>query len=255
MRMRKVVMLGCVAALAACKPANEAGNDAVNAQFAADVNAIDAETRNIMAAGAEPPPPPYVAGPDDAKGANEVTDAMPGELHYRDLPAARLFRGDWTVEKTEWFAVGGSDTPPRSPAKMALLAGAHVRIDRQLIEVTPKTDEGARISLRCPGVSYIGKDALIASAHQPTRADYDITREDMLRDYSIAVAEKEIVQRLPGRSSADGEVVHIYCSEARGFEGDQTGWGDFSGALLLDRNHMVLLYSDGTALFMKRDAQ
>jgi hypothetical protein len=246
--LRIVVAIG-LTALTACKPVAPVDN------LAAEANAVAGEAVNA-AFEAEPAPPPYVAGPDDAKGENEVANAIPGELHYRDLPAARLFRGDWTVEKVEWFAVGGSDTPARSPAKMKALAGAHVRIDRQLIEVTTLGDDSGDIELGCSGVSYIDKDRLVASAHLPERANNGISREDVLRDYGIAVAEKELVERLPGRPSADGQVLSIYCSDNQGHEVDDVeDYGAFSGALLLDRDHMVLLYNDGTALFMKRDAQ
>ncbi|MCW3847673.1 hypothetical protein OF829_10505 [Sphingomonas sp. LB-2] len=256
MRVHGVMLLGCAVALAGCKPAEETPNFMADANFAADVNAVDTDIRNVMAAEGEQPPPSYVAGPDDAKGENAMTDANPGQIYYRDLPAARLLRGDWTVRKTAWFAVSGKETEPRSLARLDAFDGAKVRIDRRRILVTPRASKPlAKVTLDCTSVGYLDKDRLTASENLPGRRPN--TREDVVIIYGIAVAEREISAAFAQSQSVEGQVLSLLCPESDQGDAEEgvypVAW--LSGAMLIDRNRMVLIFTDGTTLYAERDPQ
>jgi hypothetical protein len=250
--MRLTILLLSAAALAGCQ-AGGGGNGAAPGNASRDNTVVEIDpfaNITVTLPTSEPEPDPaYVPAANDASGDNAMDDANPGQFYYRDLPAARVLRGDWTIRKVEWFAVSGSATPRRSPERVASFTGAHIRIDRQKIDVTPKGYVPMRFVVDCPGVGYLGKDALVASEQLPNR-NPNITREDVLRDYDIAVAEKELAEAYPGVISTQGQILSVICQESTADERTVV-W--LSGVLPLERDLIALIYSDGTTLFATRD--
>lgn len=250
--MRLAMVAICAVALAGCKPS---APDTLNAEAEAEINAIGAEALNAAYV-PEPAPPPYVAGPDDAVGENAMTNANPGQIYYRDLPAARLLRGDWTVRKTAWFAVSGRETEPKSPARMAAFQGAKVRIDRHRILVTPRDPKLLpKVTLDCTSVGYLDKDRLDASENLLNRTPH--SREDTVINFGIAVAEREIASAFDYGQDVNQQVLSLFCPESDQGDAEEGVYpvAYLSGAMQVDRDHMVLIFTDGTLVYAERNAQ
>lgn len=185
---------------------------------------------------------------NDTSGDNVMTTADAGQNYDRDLPAARAVRGDWTVKKVGWFAVSGNETVPRAAWREAAFTGAHIRIDQQKIHVALKGESTLGFfQIDCAGIGYLGKDAMVENGRLSRPS---ITREDLLRDHGIAVAEKELVQAYPGMVSTDAQMLPVICQESPNDE-RTTGW--MTGVLLMQRDVLVITYSNGVTLFATRD--
>lgn len=91
----------------------------------------------------------------------------------------------------------------------------------------------------------------MGSARLPGNSRPDISREDVLRDYGIAVAEEELVQAYPEVVSTDAQLLAVICPESPGDEPGATGW--MTGVLLMQRDVLVITYNNGVTLFATRD--
>jgi len=223
-----------------------------NAAPVENAGAVDQRTLDLRKiAGTPEPDPAYVPAANDASGDNAMTTAIPEQVYYRDLPAARLVRGDWTVKKAGWFAVSGNETASRAAWREAAFAGAHIRIDRQKIHVTLKGQNSLGFfQIDCAGIGYLGKYALVESERRPSGVHPTISREDVMRDYGIAVAEKELVQAYPGAVSTDAYLLSVLCPES---PNDERMTGGMTGVLLIARDLLAVTYSNGVTLFATRD--
>lgn len=252
--MRWMVQMACLG-LAACQAPGGAGN---NLSAEAEIEAMGMNVVNLTEIPPGPDelidPPPTDPAPD-----NGVSTALPGLVYYRDLPEAWWLRGAWTVRKTGWFAVSGGETPANVPARLKAFEGAAVRIDRQAIVVTPKSRAGIeRVTLDCKGLGYQTKDALVAAETAPGRTNADTTtREDILQIWAIAVAERDLSRVFARSQTVRGRVLSMVCPESDTGDGEAGEYPDawLSGAMLLDRNRMVLIFNDGTTLYAERDPQ
>lgn len=249
--MRWMVQMACLG-LAACQAPGGAGN---NLSAEAEIEAMGMNVVNLV----EMPDDRELTAPPKAPPApdNEVSSATPGLVYYRDLPGAYWLRGSWTVRKTDWFAVTGGETPPKLPARLKAFQGAAIRIDRQAILIAPKSRVGIEgVVLDCKGVGYQTKEALVAAETAPGRANSDTTtREDVLHSWSIAVSERDLSRVFTQWQKGRGQVMALICKES---DTEDAEMGEYpgsylSGAMLFDRNRMVLIYADGTTLYAERD--
>jgi hypothetical protein len=249
--MRWTMLMAC-AGLAACQAPGGAGNDA-NAAAEAElagmtvVDLVETTDENALT-----DPPKTAPAPD-----NEMSTATPGLVYYRDLPGAYWLRGSWTVRKADWFPVTGGETPAKMPARLKAFEGAAIRVDRRAILITPKSRVGNEdVMLDCKGVGYQTKEALVAAETAPGRTNADTTtREDVLHSWSIAVSERDLSRVFTSWQKQKGQVMSLICPESDPGEDEVGEYPDsnLSGAMLFDRNRMVLIYADGIVLYAERD--
>lgn len=243
MRMRWSVLPALVV-LGACQPAVEPADNAADA-LANLVAGLDAPDNRALPT---PDPAPYVPAPDEPGGDNAMSSAVPGLVHYRDLPAARVLKGRWVVEDADWFAVAGKTTPPRSAAALAALKGAKVTVERGRIGVTlAGANRIPALVLDCEDAGYLDKDRLVAAELRDNLAN--ATREDALRTWSVAVAERELSERFYKSGTLHAQLIAASCREPDPH--DEQAYV-MSGVLPIERDLIVLVYGNGIAALARR---
>lgn len=241
-------------ALAACQPpeSNESANEDAAANAAADriANLIASAESQGNSALPIPDPAPYVPEAGEPAGDNEMTSAVVGLSHYRDLPAARVLKGRWVIEDADWFPVAGNETPARSTPELAAMKGARVTIERGRIALElPAGKRIAALITECVDAGYIDKDRLVAAEMRDNEAN--ATREDVMQMWSVAVAERDLSRRFYNSGTLYAQLLAVTCEEADPHD-QPTEYLLLSGVLPIERDKMILIYQNGIAALAHR---
>lgn len=201
-----------------------------------------------------PVEPPKIAQPELPDNAQST--AVVGLVYYKDLPQAVGLRGVWQVTDAAWFAVRGRSTEAQSKASLAAMKGAVFALKRDEAAFSGAKEQKLPIVKRCQALSFLDKDRLVA-ANRSTDS-YWTTRENVLLDLGIAVAEKDLLERFNrSLSSAEHtEIIAVACDDPDNDpENGIIGAPALTGVYQIDANQTVFLFENGVAALAERQAQ
>lgn len=246
----KYMVLAAPAMLAACQPAGSDNNSAeANAAIDEVVNLVEFAVQDNGALPI-PDPAPYVPQAGEPEGENLMTTAVVGLSYYRDLPAARVLKGQWVIEDADWFPVSGNETPARSAPALAAIKGARVTVERGRIALAlPAGKRIAALMTECARAAYIDKDRLVAAEMRDNVSN--ATREDVMLVWSVAVAERDLSRRFYNSATLYAQLLAVHCEEADPHD-QPTEYLLLSGVLPVERDKIILVYQNGIAALAKR---
>lgn len=242
------MVLVAPAMLAACQPSDGDNNSAeAAAKEVVNLAEFGAQDNSVLPI---PDPAPYVPEAGELAGDNVMTTAVVGLSYYRDLPAARVLKGQWVIEDADWFPVAGNETPARSAQALAAIKGARVTVERGRIALAlPAGKRIEAMMTECERAAYIDKDRLVAAEMRNNVSN--ATREDVMQVWSAAVAERDLSRRFYKSGTLYAQLLAVHCEEADPHD-QPTEYLLLSGVLPIERNKMILVWQNGIAALAHR---